>query len=220
MSLKINIIIKKLKKFLISFIPKFILNILKNKKEEIDLKIWLKNGCLPPTPHLIKQNTIREYQKKSGYSILVETGTYLGDMVDAQKEIFEKIISVELGFELFEKAKKRFKKFKNITIVHGDSGKVLPEILKEYVDGPAIFWLDGHYSEGITSKGEKECPIYEELTAIFNSKKFNHIILIDDARYFNGNGDFPTIEFLIEFVKAKNEKYNFEIKNDIVQFVI
>jgi hypothetical protein len=106
-----------------------------------------------------------------------------------------------------------------VTIVQGDSGKVLPNILLE-VNEPVIFWLDGHYSAGITAKGEKECPIFEELDAIFSSKKFNHILLIDDARCFIGEGDYPTIAQLTKYVNSKNEMYQVEVKHDIIRFVI
>ena len=57
-------------------------------------------------------------------------------------------------------------------IVQGDSGKVLSEILLE-INEPAIFWLDGHYTAGITARGVKECPIFEELDCIFNTKELN-----------------------------------------------
>jgi hypothetical protein len=171
------------------------------------------------TPHLVKQNTIKEYQQKYGYTTLVETGTYLGDMVEAQKTRFKKIISIELGVDLFEKAKERFNNDKNVLIVQGDSGKVLPKILKD-INEPAIFWLDGHYSGGVTAKGDKECPIFEELDAILNNKRFNHILLIDDARCFIGDGDYPSIKKLTEFIRSKNDKYQVEVKHDIIRYVI
>jgi protein-L-isoaspartate O-methyltransferase len=67
----------------------------------------------------------------------VETGTSMGDMVEAQNKRFRKIITIELSIELFKKAKKRFVNDKNVVIVQGDSGQVLPEVLKE-IDEPAI----------------------------------------------------------------------------------
>jgi hypothetical protein len=150
---------------------------------------------------------------------LIETGTYLGDMVEAQKGKFKNIISIELSVSLFEKARNRFRNDKNVQILQGDSGKVLPNILKE-ISEPVIFWLDGHYSEGITAKGEKECPIFEEIDAIFDSLDLNHVLLIDDARCFDGNGDYPTIDNLVDYVKSKNVKYSVEVKNDIIRFTI
>ncbi len=200
------------------FVPQFILNEWKRRREKGELNEWYKIGCPVPPPHLVKQITIGEYQQKYNYTTLVETGTFMGAMVEAQKTRFKKIISIELAVDLYEKAKKRFSETKNVLIVHGDSGKVLPKILKE-IREPLIFWLDGHYSAGITAKGDKDCPIFEELDAIFNGNKLNHVLLIDDARCFVG-GDYPTISKLTEYILGKNEKYKVEVKNDIIRYVI
>lgn len=216
-----------IKEILKRFFPKIMVDSIKSylqkkqlkNRRELELKNWQKNGCPNPPPHYAKQLIISEYQKKYKYSTLIETGTYMGDMVEAQKNNFKKIISIELGEDLYNDAKNRFKENKNILIVKGDSGNVLPSILSD-LNEPAIFWLDGHYSAGITAKGEKDCPIFEELDAIFQSKKLNHILLIDDARCFNGEVDYPTLEQLIEYVKGKNQNYQVEIKNDIIRFLI
>ena len=203
--------------FLKSLIPAQVLGLLKKPVQKREYKRWLKNGCQIPPPHYLKQITIKEYQERYGYAILVETGTYLGDMVEAQKKNFKKIISIELSVDLFEKAKKRFRNDKHIQILNGDSGKILPAVL-EGINNPAIFWLDGHYSEGITAKGEKESPIIEELDAILKYRNLNHILLIDDARSFVGNGDYPSIEELKEYIRTKNVNYQIDIKDDYNTF--
>ncbi len=210
---------KTIKNIIKPFVPQMVLNELKRQFEKKQFNDWQKSGCPVPPPHLVKQLAIGEYQQKYGYEILVETGTYLGQMVEAQKTRFKKIFSIELGADLFEKARKKFKDDSHIILVQGDSGKMLPKILGD-IHEPAIFWLDGHYSEGITAKGDKECPIFEEVDAILNDQLFNHILLIDDARCFNGKGDYPTIEKLTEYIRGKNEKYHVEIKNDIIRYVI
>jgi hypothetical protein len=210
---------KTMKKNLRLFLPQFMLNIRRRQIEMKQLKTWKENGCPTPSPHKLKQITITEYQKKYGYTTLVETGTFMGDMVEAQKRNFKKIISVELSIDLFEKAKRRFKKDKNITIMQGDSGKVLQRIIKD-INEPIIFWLDGHYSHGITAKGDKECPIYEELDAIFSKNNLDHILLIDDARCFIGENDYPTIKELTEYIKSKNEKCQVEVKHDIIRCIV
>jgi hypothetical protein len=223
-----------LKRILDPFDPRIAIILIKNRRRKNMIKEWgingypiennqildwQKNGDPINPPHLVKQIVIQEYQKKLGQTTFIETGTYLGDMVEAQKMKFKKIISIELGFDLYEKAKFRFRNDKNVIILQGDSGKVLPEIMKE-IDEPAIFWLDGHYSEGITARGDKECPIFEELDAILNSKKLNHTLLIDDARCFNGKGDYPSIKYLTKYIKNKNEKYKVVVKYDIIRYVI
>jgi hypothetical protein len=210
-----NSVIKKLK----PFIPQFVLNQRTKYLDTKEFNEWHKNGNPIPSPHRVKQLAIAHHQQKYGYATLVETGTYMGDMVEAQRKRFKKIISIELGADLFKKAQKRFQNNKNVTILQGDSGKVLPQILKN-LNEPAIFWLDGHYSAGITAKGDKDCPIFEEVDAIFNDKKFEHILLIDDARCFIGEGDYPTIDKLTEYIKNKNEKYKVDVENDIIRYVI
>ena len=179
---------------------------------------WKRKGCPVPPPHQIKQMVIEEYQKRYGCSVLVETGTYLGDMVEAQENNFKRIISIELDQHLYERAKRKFRKKSNITIYRGDSSKVLPQILTTITEN-TIFWLDGHYSEGFTAKGDKETPIYEELEAIFQDSTHDHILLIDDARLFTGERDYPTIEELSDFIRGKNKDYIIEVKDDIVRAV-
>ena len=166
----------------------------------------------------IKQYTIEEFQKKYGYSILIETGTFLGDMVEAQRNNFKRIFSIELQHALAEKARERFRDVDHIKILQGDSGNLLRTILKE-VNEPAIFWLDAHYSGGLTAKGDKECPIYQEIDAIFATRE-NHLLLIDDARLFNGEGDYPTIDQLTKYIQDKDPRYKVSVDNDIIIYAV
>jgi hypothetical protein len=166
----------------------------------------------------IKQNVIESFQKKYSYNVLIETGTFLGDMVEAQRSNFKKIFSIELQHDLAEKAKERFKDMDHIRILEGDSGRLLKTILIE-VKEPAIFWLDAHYSGGLTARGESECPIYQEIDAIFATKE-NHLLLIDDARLFNGEGDYPTIDQLTKYIQDKDPRYKVSVDNDIIRYVI
>lgn len=188
-----------------------------NKKQQKVIEEWEKAGRPVPPPHFIKQEIIQDYQNRFEYNVLVETGTYLGEMVEAQKNYFNKIISIELSEKLYADAKQKFSNDGNVFIVHGDSGKIMPKVIST-LNEPAIFWLDGHYSAGITAKGEKECPIFEELHAIFNGKKLKHVILIDDARLFNGTNDYPTIQELREYVHKFDSTYTISVEDDIIRF--
>jgi hypothetical protein len=182
------------------------------------IKGWQKSGMPVPPPHEVKQKAIEYYRAISGYDILVETGTFMGTMVEAQRRNFRRIYSIELAEKFWEAAVKRFKPYKHITILQGDSGKVLKKVVPE-LSGPAIFWLDGHYSGGDTAKGDKDCPIFEEIDILFENKKYNHIVLIDDARDFNGIGDYPTIEALTKYFTSKDPAYEVEVKDDVIRYV-
>lgn len=183
------------------------------------IRKWRNSGASIPPPHYVKQAVIIAYQNKFRCETFVETGTYYGDMVEVQKKYFKQLYSIELSPELFQKAKFRFKDDSKVKIIEGDSGKVLPSLMNG-VKNPAIFWLDGHYSEGITAKGEKNCPIIEEIDGIFSESIQNHVILVDDARCFNGTDGYPTIDELFEHVKSKNSRYNVMVESDVIRFTI
>src|SRR5688572_619157 len=71
-------------------------------------KQWEAAGKPLPAPHTVKQQANQYSQKQTGYSVLVETGTYKREMVQAQKDFFKRTYSSELSQRLLEKAKKRF----------------------------------------------------------------------------------------------------------------
>ena len=208
-----------IKKFLPISILNKIQTLNRRRFRSIILNDWEKNGRQLPPPHALKQIVIQQYQKKFDANILVETGTYYGDMVEAQRMQFNKIISIELSEKLWEKAVDKFKDYKHITILKGDSGNVLRTIVKD-LNEKTIFWLDGHYSQGVTAKGAKDCPILEEIDAILKNNKPEHILLIDDARCFIGQGDYPTMEELTQYIQNFNSGYNILVKDDIIRCTI
>jgi len=81
---------------------------------------------------------------------------------------------------------------------------------------PALFWLDGHYSGGLTAQGDSDTPISAELTAILTSPCKTHVILIDDARCFDGNNGYPYLEDLLKTVREKSN-YCIEVSTDIIR---
>ena len=184
----------------------------KNRKQ------WELAGKPLPPPHTVKQQAIQYYQKKSGYNVLVETGTYKGDMVFAQRNHFKKIYSIELSEALFEKAKKRFRGKTGITLLQGNSGDVIATVL-EVLKEPAIFWLDGHYSGGITATIEKFSPVIEELQTLIANNYFRHIILIDDARGFTGENGYPALVEVKDITSKHFPGYHFSVDEDIIRIV-
>lgn len=177
---------------------------------------WHLRGKKNSPPHRHKQKILREYQQRHRLGTFVETGTYLGDMIVAMHPEFATLISIELDPQLHERAKRRFKRSSKVKLRQGDSAKELPRILDELKE-PALFWLDGHYSGGFTSKAEKETPISEELIAILNHPIKEHVILIDDARCFDGTADYPVLKDLEETLKKEFADWKFEVKDDIIR---
>ena len=68
---------------------------------------------------MAKQRMLREYAKRYGLRVFVESGTYFGDMHEAMKADFDRIYSVELSRDLHEKAITRFQ---GITILNSYMG--------------------------------------------------------------------------------------------------
>lgn len=171
------------------------------------------------TPHLIKQKIIKGYKKKYDISIFIETGTYLGMMINAVKNTFSKIYTIELDKKLFLKSNRKYEKYPHIKILFGDSSRILPKLLKN-IKKPCLFWLDAHYSKGITAKGIKNTPIMEELAVILKHNIKNHIILIDDAESFNGkNNYYPSVKLLKKYIENSFSDFFIEVKDNIIRII-
>lgn len=61
-----------------------------------------------------------------------------------------------------------------------------------------------------------ETPISAELHAILTSPIKSHVILIDDARCFNGSADYPFIDELLKTVHEHSD-YRVEVSADIIR---
>lgn len=183
-----------------------------------ELHIWLRRKKSPPTPQLIKHKIIRDLAIKYSIKTLVETGTYLGVMIDANKNYFENIFTIELNKKLYKRAKKKFSSLKHISVRQGDSSKILPFILNK-IQNPTVFWLDAHFSGGITSKGKSDTPIISELKMILKKKLPDCIILIDDAIEFNGKKDYPDMKEIKTIVLNNDNNFNISVKNNIIHII-
>lgn len=190
---------------------------MKAKKQKNVLSSWEVNlPRMGPLPHILKQFTVKDYAYKYDCVTLIESGTFEGDMIKACLPSFSKLYSIELDKDLFESAVDKFRESPTVNILNGDSGKKLPEILKE-VNKRCVFWLDGHYSAGITAKGELETPIVKEIESIFNHTVSDHVILIDDARCFDGTNDYPRLEEFIQELYKRKSDIRVEVYNDIIR---
>src|SRR5215212_5983960 len=191
-------------------------DVLKARRDLEARRAWEKQGRPSPPPHIVKEALIRDYAKTFNTPILIETGTYLGDMVHAMKKSFARIISFELDHNLAVQAQQRFANDNHIQIIEGDSGKLLGDYLAT-INEPCLFWLDGHYSGGVTAKGAVETPIKNELAAILSHSVDGHVVLVDDARCFTGENDYPTLNELRNFVAERKPNHNLSVVHDAIR---
>jgi hypothetical protein len=171
-----------------------------------------------------KRSIIRSYAVRYKAKTFIETGTLFGDTVMALVHDFEKLFSVELSEELANMAKIRFQNLEYVSIIHGDSARILNELLAP-ISEKCLFWLDGHYSSSFkhngetiqTAKGETNTPIIKELGFILRHPIKDHVILIDDARCFGTTKDYPSMKELKKFVFAHNPALSVKVSRDIIR---
>jgi hypothetical protein len=170
----------------------------------------------PEVPHLVKRRTILEYGARYSLRCLVETGTFTGDMLAAMMPFFDRLVSIELSDQLYRWAQTRFRHQRKVQLHRGDSTKILPLILSELRE-PALFWLDAHYSGGMTARGTLESPIIDELDAVLNHPLNGHVVLVDDARLFVGRHGYPTLDAVRRVVAARKPMLSVETALDILR---
>lgn len=180
-----------------------------------DYWYWKLRGEPVRSPHLVKQRAVREHAERYGLRILVEAGTYYGEMVAAMKDRFDEIYSVEYDHALAARAQKKFSGSAHIHIVEGDSQKAIPDIVSS-LKQPALFWLDAGYYGWAGLQGAKD-RLTTELEAILSDKRYPHVILMDDARGLSGQNGAPTVEQLKQRLDAKFPGYGMEVRHDILR---
>jgi len=180
--------------------------------------VWILSRKHTIVPHCVKAERVSQIQNVFQYDTFIETGTYMGDMINAQKKNFLFLHTIEFSHRLAKIAKKRFSNLKNIHVHEGDSADIIFRILRR-IHAPSIFWLDAHYSGGITGKNSTNTPILSELHAIFQLSSLPHVILIDDARLFIGKYDYPTIGNIAKLIKKYRKNAHIYIKYDIIHII-
>jgi len=182
----------------------------KNVSAPVEYSIWkLKGSPQPKVPHLVKQRVIQEYAQRFHLRTLIETGTNFSHMLYVQKDHFKEIYSIELDPWKVEIARKKFADRPYIHVLEGDSGEVLPKLLPDLKE-PCLFWLDGHDFDIST-------PVKKELEALYKHPIQNHVLLVDDARWFDGRTDYPTLEEMRAQVARDYPGHVMEVRDDMIR---
>jgi hypothetical protein len=209
-----NVTLKRFLKAVLLLQP--IRQVIRKGRIAIEIADWYRRGKPAPPPHAVKQRVLKKYARQYRLRILVETGTYHGEMVDALKGRFDRIYSIELSPDFHERAKRRFGRQHHIELIQGDSGVELGSVMRK-LDQAALFWLDGHYSGGDTARGPRDTPIYEELRHILGDSANSHVVIIDDARCFGTDPAYPTIADLTEFIESMKADVAIRVRDDSVR---
>lgn len=178
--------------------------------------IWACSRFPTPAPNFVKWAVLRRYGGKSTW---VETGTYLGETTNFISKFASLVISIEPSKLLAARATKKFSSSTHVVIENGTSETSLDKILEKLTESQILdisFWLDGHYSAGVTFLAEKECPVIDELDTIQKhiSRFQNLTIFIDDVRVFSPSGQvingYPSLSYLVSWADLNKLKWNIE----------
>jgi hypothetical protein len=178
-----------------------------------DKRQWASRDYSMPAPPQVKHQVLARYDQGGTW---VETGTFLGDTTAFLAKGNRRVVSIEPSALLVERAQKRFANSSQVRIIKGTSEEVFEDLISD-LSGPVSFWLDGHFSQGLTFQSSLDTPIVEELTAI--GKHLNHLypisVLVDDVRCFDPLVDagYPHRRVLIEW--AEKAQLNWCIEHDI-----
>ncbi|MCX7049700.1 MAG: hypothetical protein NTX50_29975 [Candidatus Sumerlaeota bacterium] len=179
--------------------------------------LWHRlHGSPVPPPDHIKRYWLRRFARRYSISTFIESGTYVGHTVETMLPCCSIIHTIELSDKLWKEATLKFLLKPGVQVHHGDSGAALPKILAG-ISERCLFWLDGHYSAGLTARGDSNTPIARELAAIAAHSRNDHVILIDDARQFDGTQDYPSREALFEMLRRINPAYRIRLVDDMFQ---
>ena len=178
---------------------------------------WQLAGSPIPPPPLVKHSVIKDYQRRFGPRVFVETGTFAGDTIEAVADRFDRVYSIELDPQWHRRAVERFKDRPTVTLLQGDSGARLREVVASLTE-PALFWLDAHYSGPMTARGALDSPIVSELDTIRAHPVRGHVVLIDDMRDFTGTGGYPTVAAVVEWIRRADPTAVVDVRDDILRW--
>jgi hypothetical protein len=162
-------------------------------------------------------NKVRE----CGVHTFIETGTHTGAGAHWAATRFDRVVTIEFNRTFYEKAKSKYRSYRNIEFWHGDSKDVLPVVMQSLHE-PAMIWLDAHFWPELYEEHPEldlpycGCPLKSELEAIMQSA-YRHFILIDDTGYFDYRqpewaSDWPTIGMIRDMMAKRG--YHTEVKID------
>ncbi len=185
-------------------------DVFKKFAELPDYWYWrLRGSPMRRVPHLVKQRTLREYARRYGLRVMVETGTHMGQMISAMLPLMDQIYSIEMDDWSYRRARRKFGANPKVHVVQGESGQTMPRVLAE-IRQPCLFWLDAH-------NFDKETPIREELKAIVEHGMRGDVVLVDDSKWFDGRNQYPTMEWMREYVRQNFPGYALEDRMHMIR---
>ena len=173
---------------------------------------WAKRDFTVPCPKFIKDSVLKRNSLPN--STWIETGTYFGETTELLSTFAKKVYTIEPEPKLYDKAVEKFMSNPTVSVINDISENALPKLLPN-IEGNVCFWLDGHYSAGVTFAGPNDTPLIHELNEISRhlSRLLKVVIAIDDIRLcgkVHAYGEYPSLDYLVNWSRDNKMKWNIE----------
>lgn len=133
--------------------------------------------------------------------------------------MYRHVHTIEPSSKCLSIARERIGGSANVTFYNGTSEEHFENACAA-VDGDVCFWLDGHYSAGITFQGESNTPILHELTTLEKFLPFysSVVVLVDDIRCSHLDSyHYPSLNYYVEWANRNNLNWIIELDSFIAK---
>lgn len=115
---------------------------------------------------------------------IVETGTGHGDLTCLLRNLFDRVITIELRPKFVQVRKSLYGGLPYVDAVTGDSREILPALTRE-INEPAVWYLDAHYCHlrSMPAGGGGDLPLLAEIDIIAKRPQPD-VVIVDDVRTF------------------------------------
>jgi hypothetical protein len=105
-----------------------------------------------------------------------------------------------------------------------DSTNMKKYVMADDFKHKTMFYLDAHVDNSSIVNYKKRCPLFEELEAIKNMERNDHVIMVDDVQIITtafpwGETSYGNIDFLQQIkdnIVTINKEYKFTIIDDVL----
>lgn len=161
-----------------------------------------------------------DLRDRLGLRRAVETGTFRGGTARSLATVFPEVVTIELSAELHAAAEIALRDTPRVRAVQGHSALRLGELTDPAV--PTLYYLDGHWSGGVTGGVGDECPVLAELAAMGVGSP-DDCVIVDDARLFTSAPppphraeQWPTLMEVMDAMRARHPAHLVTLLNDQV----
>jgi hypothetical protein len=153
-----------------------------------------------------------------GLQRAVETGTFRGVTARGLAGVFGSVVTIELNEDLHKRAEIALSDVPSVRPVQGNSVDRLGELTDSGI--PTFYFLDGHWSGGVTSGADDQCPVLKEIEAM-GPGHADDCIVIDDARLFTSAPppphnveQWPTLLEVFDAIRARHADHLLTVLGD------